>query len=153
VDIVTALPTSYFPLLTGLVGQGQASLYQFPTLSDFFYVFTLNFSESLMKQDFGSQYHAPPDYFANLLVRKAFAYAFNYTNYIDNIQGNLKYHIDFGENYAGVIIKGLPYHVPESQLQNVPVYNLTYAKQLLEQSGEYNVSVNIPVAVSSGDHG
>ncbi len=151
VDIVTALPTSYFPLLTGLVGQGQASLYQFPTLSDFFYVFTLNFSESLMKQDFGSQYHAPPDYFANLLVRKAFAYAFNYTNYIDNIQGNLKYHVDFGENYAGVIIKGLPYHVPESQLQNVPVYNLTYAKQLLEQSGEYNVSVNIPVAVSSGD--
>jgi ABC-type transport system substrate-binding protein len=151
VDIVTLLPTSYFPLLTNLVGQGQASLYEFPTLSDFFYVFTLNFSESLMKTDFGSQYHAPPDYFANLDVRKAFAYAFNYTNYIDNIQGNLKYHIDFGENYAGVIIQGLPYHVPESQLQNVPTYNLSYAKQLLEQSGEYNVSINIPVAVSSGD--
>ncbi|MEM0075437.1 MAG: ABC transporter substrate-binding protein [Conexivisphaerales archaeon] len=150
-DIVADLPTNYFPLVTTLVGQGQASLYQFPTLSDFFFIFTLNFSESLMQTDFGSQYHAPPNYFANLDVRKAFAYAFNYTNYIDNIEGNLKYHVDFGQNYAGVIIKGLPYHVPESQLQNVPTYNLSYAKQLLEQSGEYNVSINIPVVISSGD--
>lgn len=150
-DIVTALPTSYFPLVTGLVGQGQASLYQFPTLSDFFFVFVLNFSESAMKQDFGSQYHAPPNYFANLDVRKAFAYAFNYTNYIDNIQGNLKYHVDFGQNYAGVIIKGLPYYVPPDQLQNVPTYDPNYAKQLLINSGMYNVSVNIPVVISSGD--
>ncbi|MEM0118503.1 MAG: ABC transporter substrate-binding protein [Conexivisphaerales archaeon] len=145
------LPTNYFPLLTNLEGQGQASLYSFPSLSDFFFVFTLNISVSQMKTDFGPQYNIPPDYFANLNVRKAFAYAFNYTNYIDNIVGNQKYHVNFGQNYAGVIIQGLPYYVPSSQLQNVPTFNLTYAKQLLEQSGEYNISINIPVAVSSGD--
>ncbi|ABP96341.1 MULTISPECIES: ABC transporter substrate-binding protein [Metallosphaera] len=149
-DIVTELPTNYFPSLKQLEAQGQANIYQFPTLSEFFFVFNINISNSSLKT-LGSQYHIPSDYFANLYVREAFAYAFNYTNYIDNIVGNEKYGFDFASPYAGVIIPGLPYYVPPSELSNVPTFNLTYAKELLIKSGMYNVSINIPIIVSSGD--
>ncbi|MEM4955060.1 MAG: ABC transporter substrate-binding protein [Metallosphaera sp.] len=149
-DIVTGLPTNYFPSLKQLEAQGQANIYQFPTLSEFFFVFNINISNSSLKT-LGSQYHIPSDYFANLYVREAFAYAFNYTNYIDNIVGNEKYGFDFASPYAGVIIPGLPYYVPPSELSNVPTFNLTYAKELLIKSGMYNVSINIPIIVSSGD--
>lgn len=101
-----------------------------------------------MKSSFGSQYHMPINYFENLDVRKAFAYAFNYTYYLDEMLGNKRYGVELGSGYAGAIIQGMPYHVPESELQNVPVYNLTYAKQLLQRSGEYDTSVNIPFSVN-----
>jgi ABC-type transport system substrate-binding protein len=140
----------YIPLIEQEVASGQAAVYQFPSLVSWFWDFTLAVNETAMNTDFGSQYHIPPGYFANLDVRKAFAYAFNYTEYFDNIQGNLKYGIDFGDDYAGAIVPGVQYHVPENQLQNVPNYNLTYAKQLLQQSGEYYVSINIPV-ICGGD--
>ena len=145
------LPPSYFPLLKQQVGNGQAALYQFPTLSEFFYCFTLGVDVSAMKTDFGSQYNIPSTYFDNLEVREAFAYAFNYTNFIDELTGNAKYGIDFGHNYQGVIVQGLPNHVDESQLQNVPTYDLNMAKTLLQQSGQYGTSINIPVIVAAGD--
>jgi len=128
------------------VANGQAAVYQFPTLWTESFSFNLAVNETLMKTDFGSQYHIPSDYFANLSVRKAFAYAFNYTWYNEPSYG-----VNFGSGYAGAIIPGVQYHVPESELQNVPTYNLTYAKQLLQQSGEYGVSINIPEPVLIGD--
>ncbi|MEM3316385.1 MAG: ABC transporter substrate-binding protein [Metallosphaera sp.] len=149
-DIVTGLPTSYFPSLKQLEAQNQANIYQFNTLSEFFFIFNLNISNTSLKT-LGTQYHVPSNYFANLYVREAFAYAFNYTNYIDNIVGNNKYGFQFASPYAGVIIPGLPYYVPPSELENVPTFNLSYAKQLLIKSGMYNVSINIPIIVSSGD--
>jgi ABC-type transport system substrate-binding protein len=149
-DIVTGLPTSYFPSLKQLVAQGQAAIYQFPTLSEFFFVFNLNISQDGLKK-LNPSYHIPSDYFANLYVRKAFAYAFDYVNYLQNILGNAKYGFEFGKGYAGVIIPGLPYYTPPEEFTGVPTYNLTYAKQLLIQSGMYNVSVYFPIIVPAGD--
>jgi peptide/nickel transport system substrate-binding protein len=150
-DIVTALPNSYMPLIKQQVAAGQTDLYQVPAMSCMFYVFNANVSTSLMKSTFGSSFNVPANYFANTKVREAFAYAFNYTNYIDRILGNTVYGANFGSPYAGVIINGLPYYVPPSQLQNVPTYNLTYATQLMEESGESDIVVNIPIIVASGD--
>jgi ABC-type transport system substrate-binding protein len=150
-DIVTALPTTYMPLIKAQVAAGTSSLYAFPTLACAFYVFNENVSEALMHSVFGSSYSVPADYFANTLVREAFTYAFNYTNYIDEILGNNVYGEDFGTAYAGAIINGLPYYVPESQLANVPTYDLTQATSLMQQSGEYNTKVSIPFIVGSGD--
>jgi ABC-type oligopeptide transport system substrate-binding subunit len=84
-------------------------------------------------------------------VREAFCYAFNYTNYIDEILGNNVYGENFGSAYAGAIINGLPYYVSSSTLANVPTYNLTYATQLMTQSGQYSTKVSIPFVVGSGD--
>lgn len=139
---------NYTPLLEQEVANGQAALYQFPTLFAGHFEFNLAVNETAMKMNFGSQYHIPSEYFANLDVRKAFAYAFNYTWYNEP-----RYGINANSGYAGAILPGMQYYVPESQLQNVPTYNLTYAKQLLQQSGEYGISVNIPVPVVTGDPG
>ncbi|MGA8904360.1 MAG: ABC transporter substrate-binding protein, partial [Candidatus Bathyarchaeia archaeon] len=150
-DIVTWLPTSYLALIPKQVANGKAAMYQTPSLTANTFSFNLDVNVAAMKADFGPQYHVPSDYFANLDVREAFAYAFNYTNYIDEILGNVKYGIDFGSNYAGVIIPGLPYYVPPSQLQNVPAYELAKAKQLLQQSRQYGTSINIPIVIYAGE--
>jgi ABC-type transport system substrate-binding protein len=149
-DIVTSLPTDYVALIPKQVASGEAAMYQSPTLDCYYFSFYVYVNETGMKADFGSQYHVPSDYFANLDVREAFAYAFNYTNYINEITGNQKYGVDFGSNYAGAIIPGMPYYVPPSQLQNVPTYDLVKAKQLLQQSGQYGTSINIPIAILNG---
>ena len=104
-----------------------------------------------MHSEYGSSYSVPANYFANEDVREAFCYAFNYTNYIDEILGNNVYGENFGSAYAGAIINGLPYYVPSSQLQNVPTYDLTQATSLMQQSGQYNTKVSIPFVVGSGD--
>jgi ABC-type transport system substrate-binding protein len=150
-DIVTALPTTYMPLIKSMVAAGTSSLYAFPTLACAFFVFNENIAETLMHSTFGSGYSVPSNYFANTLVREAFCNAFNYTNYIDEILGNSVYGENFGTAYAGAIINGLPYYVPSSQLQNVPSYNLTYATQLMKQSGQYDTKVSMPFIVGSGD--
>ena len=150
-DIVTGLPTSDYPQIKDQVAAGQSSLYKVASLSAFFYAFNINIDTSLMKSTFGSNFNVPANYFANTQVREAFAYAFNYTNYLDEILGNNIYGETFGSPYAGAIINGLPYYVPEDQLQNVPTYNLATATQLMEQSGEAGISVNIPMVVVSGD--
>jgi peptide/nickel transport system substrate-binding protein len=88
---------------------------------------------------------------ADIRVRQAIAYAFDYTNFIDEILGNRKYGIDFGHSYAGAIVPGLPYYVPPSELENIPTYDLTKAKQLLRQSGQYDTPINIPIIIRSGE--
>jgi ABC-type transport system substrate-binding protein len=150
-DIVTWLPTDYLALIPKQVANGKAAMYQVPSLTANTFFFNLDTNVAAMKTDFGPQYHIPSDYFANLEVREAFAYAFNYPKYIDEILGNKKYGIDFGSNYAGAIIPGLPYYVPPSQLQNVPTYDLAKAKQLLQQSGQYDTSINIPISIYAGE--
>jgi ABC-type transport system substrate-binding protein len=149
-DTVEGLPPSYLALIPKLVADGEAAMYETPTLTEYFNMFNLDINATNLKTNSGPQYHIPSDYFDNLDVREAFAYAFNYTYYLDEILGNKKYGIDFGNSYAGVIIPGLPDYVPPSQLRNIPTFNLTEAKQLLEQSGEYGVSINIPVFTLSG---
>jgi len=149
-DIVTGLPSSYIPLLEGLEAKGQASLYEFPTLSEFFFIFVLNVSQTAL-HSINPAYTIPSWYFANPLVREAFAYAFNYTQYINSIVGNVKYHFNFGSPYCGVLIPGLDYYFPPSQLTGCPTFNLTYAKELMEESGFYNISVYFPIVIASGD--
>jgi ABC-type transport system substrate-binding protein len=150
-DIVTALPTTYMPLIKAQVAAGTSSLYAFPTLACAFFVFNENIAENLMHSAFGSSYSVPANYFANTDVREAFCYAFNYTNYIDEILGNNVYGENFGTAYAGAIINGLPYYVPSSQLANVPNLDLTYATQLMQQSGQYSTKVSIPIIVGTSD--
>jgi ABC-type oligopeptide transport system substrate-binding subunit len=150
-DIVTALPTTYMPLIKAQVAAGTSSLYAFPTLACAFYVFNEAINVNLMHSVFGSSYSVPANYFANTLVREAFTYAFNYTNYIDEILGNDVYGENFGTAYAGAIINGLPYYVAPSALANVPTYDLTQATSLMQQSGQYSTKVSIPFVVGTGD--
>jgi Bacterial extracellular solute-binding proteins, family 5 Middle. len=149
-DIVTGLPSSYVPLLQQLEARGQASLYEFPALAELFFAFNINVSQSAL-HSINPAYSMPSWYFANPLVREAFAYAFNYTQYINNILGNAKYHFNFGSPYCGALIQGLDYYIPPSELTGCPTFNLTYARQLMQESGFYNISVYFPIVIASGD--
>jgi ABC-type transport system substrate-binding protein len=152
-DLINAwlgLPSSYIPLLEGLEAKGQAELYSFPTLSEYYFAFTINVSQGAL-HSINPAYSIPSWYFANPLVREAFAYAFNYTQYINDIVGNAKYHFNFGSLYCGAIIRGLDIYIPPSELTGCPTFNLTYAKELMEESGFYNISVYFPIVIITGD--
>ncbi len=150
-DIATLLPPPYIKETNDtLVPAGQAKIEgPFPSITEFFWVFNVKVNTTLLST-LGPGYTIPSDYFANPLVRQAFAYAFNYTNYIDRILGNKIYGFNFGSSYCGVIVKGLPDYVPPSSLSGCPSYDLNKAKSLLYQSGLYNVSVNFPLVVPTG---
>jgi ABC-type transport system substrate-binding protein len=151
-DIVTLLPPPYYKALAPAVAAGQTIIHgPFPSITEFFDVFNVNIATSLIPTAIGPGYSIPSDYFANPLVREAFSYAFNYTNYVDNVLGNKKYGYNFGSAYCGVIVQGLPYYVPPSNLTGCPNYDLNRAKSLLYQSGMYNVSVNFPIVIPTGD--
>ena len=150
-DITVGLPPADYPVASGLQAQGKLNIYSFPTLSINFYLFNWNVNTTLMNSVFGPQYNIPPHYFANPLVRKAFAYSFDYDTFINNILGNKVYGVNFGFHYTGIIPLGMPGYVPPNELYNVPVFNLTLAKQFMIQSGMYNVSINIPIPVYAGD--
>ncbi|MEM4058516.1 MAG: ABC transporter substrate-binding protein [Thermoplasmata archaeon] len=153
-DIVDNLPNYDYPILSQLASEGKMNITSFPTLTIDWFQFNFNINVSMLST-LGLQYHVPQYYFTNLDVRRAFAYAFNYTNYIDNLLGNSRYGADFGFHYTGIIPLGMPGYMNDSQLQQagavVPVYNLSIAKHYMEESGLYNTSVNIPIIVESGD--
>jgi ABC-type oligopeptide transport system, periplasmic component len=76
--IVVFMLTNFIYLAELLESQGQVVLYEYPSLVAFFFAFNLNISEPLLKL-INPSYSIPSYYFANPLVRKAFAYAFNYS--------------------------------------------------------------------------
>ncbi len=153
-DIYSGLPNYYYPTIAKEEALGKIKIYSFPTMS--LYCFTINpdVNESLLST-LGAGFHIPQYYFANLDVRRAFADAFNYGEYINDLVGNQKYGANFSMGYQGYIPKGMPGYQSPQQLAAagvfIPTYNLTAAKQYLEESGEYNVSINIPGIVYAGD--
>ncbi|AFZ69985.1 ABC-type oligopeptide transport system, periplasmic component [Caldisphaera lagunensis DSM 15908] len=149
-DIVSNMPPQYIPSFLSLESKGQAVIYQFPTLTNWVFAFNPNVNVQMLKQ-INPLYNMPSYYFANPLVREAYAYAFNYTEFINDILGNSIYHVTFGIPYCGGILPGYLYYVPPSELSGCPTFNLTYAKELLIKSGMYNVSVNFPVFIQAGD--
>jgi len=150
-DVVDGLPNSDYPILEHLASQGKLQITNFPTIGIYYFTFNWDINTTMMQIEFGAQFHIPDHYFANSMVRKAFAYAFNDTNYLANIFGNNIYGEEFGFAYAGVIPEGMPGYVPVSNEQNVPYFNLTLAKEYMMDSGLYNTSVNMPLIVFAGD--
>jgi len=153
-DIYVGLPQQDYPTVASLQSKGLINVYSFPTFGLGQFMFNFDINETLLSS-IGSGYHIPQHYFANLDVRRAFAFAFNYDNYINNIVGNAIYGNNFSFHYTGAIPLGMPGYISPSQMRNdgvvVPYYNLTLAKNYLIKSGQYNVSINIPVIVWAGD--
>jgi len=156
-DIYTGtsdLPTNWYPIISKMETQGKLSIYEFPTMTTFGFAFNFNVNTTMMRS-FGAQYHIPANYFQNIDVRRAFAYAFNYSDYIDKLVGNSIYGANFSFHYTGFIPYGMLGYISPQQMEkdgvNVPYYDLTLAKQYLMESGLYNVSINIPVVVYGGD--
>jgi ABC-type oligopeptide transport system substrate-binding subunit len=153
-DMVTGLPNNDYPILSHLESEGKINITTFPSLTVYFFLFNFDVNTTMLSS-LGSLYSMPQYYFANQDVRRAWAYAFNYTNYINNLLGNSIYGADFGFHYTGIIPLGMSGYLNVTQLEQggavVPTYNLAIAKQYLEESGLYNTSINIPIVVWAGD--
>lgn len=153
-DIFSNLPSYDFPTINNYVSENKIAETEFPTLNINTFAFNFDVNETLLSS-LGAGYHIPQYYFANLDVRRAFAYAFDYDTYINDLMGNKVYNTDFGFHYTGAIPYGLLGYLSPQQLMesgvNVPYYNISIAKQYLYESGLYNQSINIPVVVWAGD--
>jgi ABC-type transport system substrate-binding protein len=153
-DIVYGLPNYDYPIISHLSAEGKFNISTYPTISTWFYVFNCDINTTMLSS-LGAGYSIPYNYFANQDVRKAFAYAFNYTNYINNLLGNKEYGANFGFSFAGAIPEGMPGYLNMSQLKEagvtVPYYDLSIAKQYLQESGFYNQTINMPIIVWAGD--
>ena len=153
-DIIENLPTYDYPIMSHLQSEGKINITNFPTLCTNWFVFNFNINTTMLSS-LGSGYSVPQYYFTNLDVRRAFAYTFNCTNYLNNLLGNKIYGANFGSSCVGVLVPGVPGYMNATQLQQagavLQTYNLTIAKQYMEESGEYNVSINIPIEIWGGD--
>src|SRR2546430_2677572 len=89
---IAGIPADHFPVAQRLAGLGLARIQFNPTLNMFWWNFNLEIYQSAVgstANPYGNQ--GPPDFFVDLNMRKAFAYAYNYGQYIDQILGNKKF--------------------------------------------------------------
>lgn len=126
------IPTSNWNLATQLKNTGNFNITSFPSLSINFYNFNANVNTTaLQKIHRGS--NLPSDLFASLNVRRAFAYAFNYNNFMNYQVGNKIYNSSLAMAYAGLLPQGMIGAQSISELNKtttgVPYYNLKLAEQ------------------------
>ncbi len=130
-DVQGVLP-EYWNSTLALVKQGKAITSSFPTLSIYFYNYNINIDTTLLKT-VDKNANVPSSFFINQDVRKAFAYAYNYSYYFSDQIGNTIYNASFQVPYAGMLVPGLPDSQNISQLNavgaQVPYTNLVKAAQ------------------------
>ncbi len=99
-----------------LQSQGLVKIQFAPSLNMFWWWFNFNIQNANTGNNrYGN--NLPPDFFVDLNMRKAFFYAFNFDQYINQILGNQKYGANFGQLFNGVLPNGMPGY------QNLSYYN------------------------------
>ncbi|MEM0159709.1 MAG: ABC transporter substrate-binding protein [Candidatus Micrarchaeaceae archaeon] len=129
-----AFPISQTNALMKYVDSGVLQTVQIPSFGLYFYSFNMAVNVT-GAQVYDSQTNIPSNFFANLSVRKAFAYAFN-ISYLINIcysADGIKYAIPF----SGVFPPG-SIDVPTNITSEYPqIYNLSLARFYWEQTPYY----------------
>ncbi|AKA48131.1 hypothetical protein IX51_02365 [uncultured archaeon] len=103
------LPTTYWNQTRALANSGTISVYGFPTLSINFYNFNLKINATIL-HSLDQSSNVPSYFFVNPNVRKAFAYAFNYSLYFGRQVGNEVYNTTFFSPYVGMLPSGMLYN-------------------------------------------
>ncbi len=157
---ISTIPTDSWNEVNSLVNAGVAKAYSFPTPDVFFYKFNTQVNTTGTQGLGDSGVNMPADLYTSEHVRRAFAYAYNYTYLLDYQVGNKVFGATFAQNYS----------VMKSVAQ-VPYFDLAIAKQnwnaFVNGSEDHNASVswnsgtssfqyaghnlNIPIFVQSAD--
>lgn len=111
------LPTTYWNQTKSLANSGQLSIYGFPTLSINFYNFNLYINQTIL-HSLDQSSNVPSYFFVNPNVRKAFAYAFNYSLYFATQVGNDVYNTTFYSPYVGMLPPGMLYNQTAQNLMS-----------------------------------
>lgn len=129
------LPVSSWGQVNGLIQKGVVNNYGIPTLSIFWYNFNTQVNQTMLS-GIVPQANMPFSLFTNYFARKAFAYAFNYTEAVTTQFGNPDFpSVPFASTYAGMLPAGMAYAQTVQDLNQtgvtngVPYFNLTLAKQ------------------------
>lgn len=163
------IPTSNWNLATSLQNSGHFNITSFPSLSINFYNFNANVNTSDLKGIYRGA-NLPSDLFASHNARKAFAYAFNYQNFLNYQVGNAVYNSSLAMGYAGLLPQGMIGAQSIAELNKttsgVPYYNPALAEQYWSQVnlGKFNIqngsngdllyggnTLVIPIFVSQSD--
>lgn len=128
-----SIPTSSWNLVESLQAAHEVGVIPFPTLSIFWYNFNALVNMSMLKAILPAS-NLPAVLFDSLQVRQAFAYAYNYVEYLNKDIGNSVYNITFASAYAGMLPAGMLYSQSIAQLNSttsgVPYFDLTKAANL-----------------------
>ena len=135
------IPSSSWSEAVGLQNAGTVKIHSFPTLSIYWYNFNANVNMTMAASAF-TGINMPSALFSVPLVRKAFAYAYNYAYYLSNQEGNPQFpSTTFAYGYMGMLPAGMLYSPITSGMSykqvvsvfnnttnhNAPYYNMTLA--------------------------
>jgi hypothetical protein len=133
-----------------LQSQGLVNIYNFPTISIYFFNFNIAINKGLEASQFGSAYNEPSNYFADLPTRFTFIDSFDYQGFLNNILGNAKYGTTFGTGYNALPPPGVIYSRPPEELGGLPTQNLNAAKGNFSISAFHDQKINVPIFVFTG---
>ncbi len=137
-----------------IMNGSRAVVDSFPTLSLFWFNFNALVNLTLL-QGYYSAANLPPVFFDSLTVRRTFAYAFQYDQYLNQQIGRPLRNISFATKYAGMLPAGMLYNQSISDLNSttvgVPYFNLTVAQTLW--AGFVNSSMGSAMGISYSSTG
>lgn len=118
------LSTQYWNQTQDMVKSGDLSTYGFSTLGIYFFTYNLNVNKSMLHSIYSGA-NLPSTFFMNPNVRKAFSYAFNYSEYFSQQVGNAIYNTTFFSPYVGMLPPGMLYNQTATSLvkSGTPVVN------------------------------
>ncbi|TLY37470.1 MAG: PKD domain-containing protein, partial [Nitrospirae bacterium] len=151
---IAGIPSAHFDVAKRLSGQGLIKIQFNPTLNMFWWNFNLEIYQSTIGPNpnpYGNE--VPPNFFVDMNMRKAFAYAFNYGQYYDQILGNKKFNATFGLPFNGIIPKGM---IGYQDLSSLNVFDLSLARTYYNQTAwvrdhgwatsGFKISINVETA-------
>ncbi len=128
-DIAT-ISSSRYAVASNMARQGLIYILPIPSMTLYWWNFNMEIYQSGTPQNpYGNS--VPPNFFVDLNMRKAFFYAYNFQQYINQILGNGVYNTKFGELYNGIIPNGMPGYVNYSSMDT---YSMTLAHQYYNQT-------------------
>ena len=143
---VIGLPTTpYWPEIQALNSSGKVHIYPYNSIGIYFYNFNTRINTTYLSS-IVSNANVPSTLFVNPNVRKAFAYAYNYSKYFNQQVGNAIYKTTFENPYVGLLPPGMLYNQSISQVEahgiQVVDYNGTAYAQLSNATHYWNMFVN-----------
>jgi ABC-type transport system substrate-binding protein len=127
---IAAISSSRYAVASSMAQQGLIHILPVPTMTLYWWNFNMEIYQSgTPSNPYGNS--VPPNFFVDLNMRKAFFYAYNFQQYIDQILGNAVYNTKFGTLYNGIIPEGMPGYVNYSYLAT---YDMTKAHQYYNQT-------------------
>src|SRR6266480_1522480 len=101
-DITTYNPSNRFDVMRRMQTDGLVHIPFVPPLNLFWWNFNMEIAPS-------ADNTVPRDFFADLNMRKAFFYAYDFQNYLDNIVENKHFNAKFADSFNGIIAEMNPH--------------------------------------------